>query len=162
MSRLTGLRIILVLSFIGSGCLLLSYGSMALLYDTVNDIFRSGQVRLPDEMMAAYEMLISMPRTYFASYALLAALSIFGLAFMWNVRKVGFHCYTLAQLLQLAVSAFFLGKEQFAFGDLMFALFFIAFYYFNLRALGAFDSHHHDDVSNTDSDLQRNDPADAL
>ena len=57
---------------------------------------------------------------------------------MWNLRRIGFHLYTLSQLLVLVVTVLFLGKEHLLLGDVMFTLLFVIYYYFSLRRLGVF------------------------
>jgi hypothetical protein len=89
-------------------------------------------------MTVFVEQLFETPRSFFLCSALLYGLSLAGVILMWNLRKSGFHLYTLAQLLILLVTLLFLGRERVPLGDIMFTLLFITYYYVALRNLGVF------------------------
>lgn len=91
----------------------------------------------PSEMTVYVEQLMETPRAFFVCSSLLYAMSIGGLALMWNIRKNGFHMYTLAQLLLLLVTVLFLGRERLALGDVMFTLLFVVYYFIAMRQLDA-------------------------
>jgi len=102
-------------------------------------MYYSGSMTFPSEMTVFVEQLLETPRSFFLCGALLYALSVAGAVIMWNLRKSGFHLYTLAQLLIPVVTILFLGKESLALGDIMFTLLFIVFYYVSLRNLDVFN-----------------------
>ena len=93
----------------------------------------------PNEMTVYVEELLETPRSFFFSSALLYGLSLTGAILMWNLKKSGFHLYTLAQLLILLITLLFLGREHVALGNIMFTLLFIIYYYIAMRNLGVFD-----------------------
>lgn len=92
----------------------------------------------PAEMTVLVEQFFETPRSFFLCSALLYALSLTGDILMWNLRKIGFHLYTLAQLLVMLVTLLFLGRERLPLGDIMFTLLFITYYYIAFRNLGVF------------------------
>lgn len=136
MSNRTTLRVLLVLSMIGSGFSFLGYAVMAAAMPAVQAAFGQMQQQVPAELAVAYERLFAMPRLFFAVSAVLCALSLLGVTLMWRLRRAGFHCYALAQLLLLIVPVLFLGKEFLGLGDIMFTALFVAAYYFLFKSLG--------------------------
>ena len=135
-ARRRNLRIILVLSIIGSGFSFFGNLMTGLMFPTLKTMFEAGTMAFPDEMTVYMERMFSIPRQYFLYSALLYGMSLAGVIMMWNLRKSGFHLYTLAQLLVLLITMLFLGKEYVALGDIMFTLLFIVYYYIALRNLG--------------------------
>lgn len=145
MNSLKSLRIVLVLTFIGSGLNCLSYALVALVLPQLQELFSSGSLTLPEEMMVAFETILKPSRFFYFLMALFYALSLYGAILMWKVRKTGFHCYTLAQLVLLTIPVLFMGKAYFAIGDAMLTLMFVLFYFVTLKSLGAFSSRTDDD-----------------
>lgn len=131
------LRVVLVLSIIGSGANGLSSLFLAATLPALQQLFSSGEVALPQEMMHVYDVLLSSPRLYYVCLALLSMASLAGVIMMWNLRKNGVHLYTLAQLLMLIVPVLFLGKSFVAIGDIMLTVLFVGFYVITFRRIGA-------------------------
>lgn len=109
----------------------------------------------PAEMTVYLEQFFETPRSFFLCSALLYALSLTGVILMWNLRKIGFHLYTLAQLLVMLVTLLFLGRERLPLGDIMFTLLFITYYYIAFRNLGVF-SRSVADNNNENNDADNN------
>lgn len=152
LARRRSLRIVLVLSFIGSGMSFFSYIMMSVGLSGLQAMYNTGSLTFPAEMTVFFEQLMETPRIFFVFSALLYAMSLGGLALMWNIRKNGFHMYTLAQLLLLLVTVLFLGRERLALGDVMFTLLFIVYYYVAMRQLDA--QNQQNDVETVDAATQ--------
>ena len=145
------LRIVLVLSMIGSGCSFLLYLMLGVLPESFKvQMLQQVQQTMPT-MYDAYDMFFKLPTVYCLLSALLYALSFIGTILMWNLRKSGFHCYTLAQILVLIVTVLFLGKAYLALGNIMITALFIAYYFLHLRQLGAFSPDKDGDAATDDS-----------
>ena len=129
----------LVLSFIGSGVSFLSNLMTGAILPFAKTMYEAGTMTFPNEMTVYVEELLETPRSFFFSSALLYGLSLTGAILMWNLKKSGFHLYTLAQLLILLITLLFLGREHVALGNIMFTLLFIIYYYIAMRNLGVFD-----------------------
>ena len=93
---------------------------------------------MPEEFYATMERMFEVPKSYYLVCSLLFALELAGAILMWNLRRSGFHSYTIARLLLLLLPLLFLGRGYVAVGDIMFALLFILVYYLLLRQLGVF------------------------
>lgn len=161
LARRRSLRIVLVLSFIGSGMSLFSYIMMSVGLSGLQAMYKSGDLTFPAEMTVFFEQLMETPRAFFLFSALLYAMSLGGLALMWNVRKNGFHMYTLAQLLLLLVTVLFLGRERLALGDVMITLLFIVYYYIAMRQLDAQKQQNETEAAKTLTQVDNHDASEA-
>lgn len=98
------LSVLCVLSFIGSGCSLLSYLSIGMSFNTLrtlvleSDTYEAYFAMAPN-MRSSMEIMFSLPHWYFFMNGLLYAASLAGTILMWRLRRVGFHIYTIAQCL---------------------------------------------------------------
>ena len=138
--QITQLRIVLVLSLIGSGSSCLAYLLLGLMTDnTMTQMLQYVKANQPT-LYDAYETLAGLPTFYCLLSALLYALSVVGAILMWNLRKNGFHCYTLAQLLILLITVLFMGKAFLGLGDIMLTLLFITYYFLKLKQIGLFNN----------------------
>ncbi len=137
-NNLTTLRVLLVLSMIGSGGALLTYLMMACLLPQFREVYEANQNLFPEQLTTAYERMLEVPQLFYAACTVLYALSLTGVILMWKLRKSGFHCYALAQLLLLLVPILFLGRAYLGLGDIMFTLLFVTAYYLLLKSLGVF------------------------
>lgn len=126
------LTVLCILTYIGSGLSIIGGIVYALFLDEILLTFEAN----PSEMsQALYDSLIIMPKGYFATEALLATTSLFGAIFMWKLRKIGFHLYTIANILILGLPIFF-GIGQFNFINLLLITGpFIAMYAINLKQM---------------------------
>lgn len=134
-ARKRTLHIILILSMIGSGMSFISNLMMGSMLPMLKAMFESGAIAYPSEMSLMMEDMFDTPRPYYLSCALLYAMSLVGVILMWNLRKSGFHLYTMAQLLVLLVTLLFLGRERVPLGDIMLTLLFIVYYFISLRII---------------------------
>ena len=92
------LKVLCVITFIGSGLGLLSYGIIGL----IHGFFSSNLSLIPDEQnRELIEMMLSAGRIFFFLNAILYAVSFAGALFLWRMKKIGFHLYTASQLLLL-------------------------------------------------------------
>ncbi|MCR4660333.1 MAG: hypothetical protein K5650_08590 [Bacteroidales bacterium] len=135
---LTYLHILLVLSFIGSGTMLLSGFSMTLMQPMLRTYYETHPELFPEQLATAADMVLQVPRAYYLFTALLNGLSLAGAILMWRPKAIGFHCYTLAKLLLIAVPLLFLGRAYINIGDIMLTLLFVVAYWLLLRQLGVF------------------------
>ena len=133
------LRIILVLSMIGSGVYFLTNLVWGVSLPIVKEMFESGDLSMPEEMTVMMEQMVRTPRSFYLCSALLYAVSLIGVILMWNIRKSGFHLYTLAQLLVLLIGVLFIGKDHLVLGDVMLTVLFVTYYFLAMKRLGAFN-----------------------
>ena len=123
---------------IWAGLSCMSYLMMGTMMPAFERYYSTHPGLLPEQFYTMMEQLFEVPRSYYVGCGLLYALELLGAVLMWNLRRSGFHCYTLARLLLLLLPLLFLGRGAVALGDIMFALLFILVYYLLLRQLGVF------------------------
>ena len=151
MSPKLSLRIVLVLTFIGSGCSCLAYLMSGIFYDTFQQTL-AAIASANAEMAVSADLFAAFPRLLFISLGVFNGISLLGAIAMWNISKSGFHAYTLSQLVILALPPLFMGKAYFGIGDAMLTLLFVVYYYFSLRRLGAFSRDDNPPTDNTPSE----------
>lgn len=139
------LHIVLILTFIGSGIMCLSSLFSGISLPLMKQLFEDNTLVLPEEMSVAMDTFLALPQAYFLLDAILYGLSLAGAIMMWKMRKNGFHFYTVAQLLVIAVSIMFRGRAGVNIGDIMLTVLFIVFYYMTLRSLGLFRGKNNND-----------------
>ncbi len=102
--RPTLLTLLCILSFIGSGLNAFSNLMVFIFYDT--------SMRFAAEMMKSFKItgmdqFLDARPIYFAATALINALAIAGATLMWQLRKTGFHMYTVSQILVILAPMYF-------------------------------------------------------
>jgi len=131
------LTVLCILTFIGSGMSLLANGVLFLTVDSVRAAFDSGVFEMFEGSleMEAVELLLNVDSLFFVAQAILYGFSLFGAIQMWNLRKTGFHIYTLAQISLLIVFNFFMSSLPFPVFPALISLIFILLYLRNLQFL---------------------------
>ncbi len=145
--RSVSFTIVLLLSMIGSSFSVLSNLATGASHAIITKLMVENGMQLPESLTSFYSSMLDIPPDYFNEMisrmldtpqyyfflnAFFQALSLLGAILMWNFRKTGFHCYTLAQLILLLLPAAFLGKAYIGVGDIMLTILFIAFYALNI------------------------------
>ena len=120
--------IMLVLSMVNAGMTFFSSIILGFAAPTIVEMNNDGTLPISEKFSVAVDSLSRIPQYYFFITALFWALSFYGALAMWKLRKTGFHCYTLAQLIILLLTVVILGKANLSLGDVMFTILFIAYY----------------------------------
>lgn len=120
--------IMLVLSMVNAGMTFISSIILGFAAPSIVEMNNNGTLPISEKFSVAVDSLSQMPQYYFFITALFWALSFYGALAMWKLRKTGFHCYTLAQLIILLLTVVILGKAYVALGDIMFTILFILYY----------------------------------
>ena len=130
-------HVLLVITMVWCGISVLSYLMMAAMMPTMQEVYSQSQASLPEEWAVAMQRVFDVPRGYYAGAGLLYLLELLGAIMMWRLRWSGFHCYTLARLLILALPVLFIGRSYLGIGDIMMALLWVAMYYMLMRRMTA-------------------------
>lgn len=141
-SRLRALHVVLILSFIANG--LGAFSNLMMSLPGMRSTLSENMQLIPEVLHETYEMMLSIPATYYIATAIFSAVAFFGCLRMWRLKGLGFHYYTIAKLLLIATPLVFIGRQYLNLGDVMMSLLFIAYYFISLRALGAFSSNSDD------------------
>jgi len=129
------LKILCILTFIGSGLSLVSNLVMFMTIDIVREYFEKGMFDFLEENMdlTALEILVSINSIYFLLQALLFGLAVYGAYYMWNLKKLGFHFYVIAQIILLILPQVFLPELPFPTFELIISAIFVTLYAKNLQ-----------------------------
>lgn len=141
-SRLRALHVVLILSFIANG--LGAFSNLMMSLPGMRSTLTENMQLIPEVLHETYEMMLSIPATYYIATAIFSAVAFFGCLRMWRLKGIGFHYYTIAKLLLIATPLVFIGRQYLNIGDVMMSLLFIAYYFISLRALGAFSNNSDD------------------
>ncbi|MBO7277567.1 MAG: hypothetical protein J6U84_06350 [Bacteroidales bacterium] len=125
-----GIRIILPFS-VANAFVLLVFSFFGLFFNSFTVDFISS-TRFPEIMYFWKENLLYFftPSAFcFVFLFLLSMLSIYSCMLMWFGHKSGVLLYAVSKVGLILVPALFLGYRGFSYGDIMLAVFFIAYYY---------------------------------
>ena len=113
----------------------LANGILFLTADSVRAAFESGVFEMFEGSleMEAVEILLSVNPVFFVAQSILYGFSLFGAIQMWNLKKTGFHIYTLAQISLIIVFNFFMSSLPFPLFPSLISLTFILLYLRNLQ-----------------------------
>jgi hypothetical protein len=128
--RPTLLTIICILTFIGSGMNLFSSFMIAGFYDLFVQIAQefAEKFKLP-----GIELLTEATPMFFLISGLFYVGSLIGAVFMFLMKKIGFHIYTIAQILLVIAPMYFLHQPGPDVLVLLFSGLFIFLYSMNLK-----------------------------
>lgn len=115
--RPTLLSVLCVLSFINGAwnalqnfCIFGMYNTFSSMLedddmmDKISELMGNAQF---ETVQKAYQMMLSVDRIFYLLTSLLYIGSFVGVAFMWKMKKNGFHIYAIAQILILIVAALY-------------------------------------------------------
>jgi len=103
--------------------------------DIVREYYQNGMFDFLEENMDlnVLDVLVSINSTYFILQALVFSLAIYGTYTMWNLKKLGFHIYVIAQIILLILPQVFLPGLPFPTFELIISTIFVLLYAKNLQ-----------------------------
>ncbi len=122
------LSILCILTFIGSGLGIAGFLMVTLNYEATMEALKVLYADMPEA-----QFLLEAPREFFLISMLLSAFSLVGALLMWQLRKTGFHFYTSAQIINLALPLIYFGGESNPIFNIIFTALFVYLYARNLR-----------------------------
>ena len=128
------LKVLCILTFIGSGMSALANSIMFFTLDNWKLAYENGLLDgmgtlINDEAM---QVFLHVNPDYFLIQSLFYLFSLSGALLMWNLRKIGFHLYTIAQILLLIAYNLYLSEQPFPLIPLLLSVTFILLYSRNL------------------------------
>jgi len=124
------LTILCNLSFIGSGMNFFSSIVIASFYGSFTEIAKTLAEKYT---LPGIDIILESPPAFFFTSGLLYAASFLGVMLMWNLRKIGFHVYTIAQILLILAPMYFLKLPGPSLFDIIFSGMFVILYGVNLK-----------------------------
>ncbi len=130
------LKVLLILTFIGSG---LTMFSNLFIFGFFNQIkaLLAAQGSTYSFMGSKMDLtpFFQISAAFYLVQGLLSGLSFTGAVFMWDLRKIGFHFYTLAQICLLIVPMLFVHGLPFPGMELLISFLFVFWYYKFLKIM---------------------------
>jgi hypothetical protein len=117
-----------VLSFLGSGLAFFTYTMVALSYEEFMVALREADLQMPQ-----IDLILGASKGFFISGLFLYGASVIGVSLMWRMRKIGFHFYTMSQLLVAFHPWLFLDMGPFPVLSLLISIIFILLYGLHLK-----------------------------
>jgi hypothetical protein len=105
---LTFFRILCIGTFIWSGWGFISSLFCGIFFDSIGPALKSSPITMPREIIDSMPVIMAAGRWFFLSTAVFCALSLAGAIKMWYLQKLGFHLYTIAQIILLIIPMLFI------------------------------------------------------
>ncbi len=122
------LTLLCILSFIGSGLAGFSNLIVAITYYGIDDIIASSGINIP-----GLQEMLSAGRTFFVLSFTMYLISFIGIFNMWRLKKIGFHIYTISQIIILILPSFFIAGLGFPTIPFLVTAMFVFLYAANMR-----------------------------
>lgn len=122
------LTILCILTFIGSGLSTFSYLVFSAYHSEMLDLMGIYYADMPE-----LNYFINAPRTFFVFSFIFSATTLAGAILMWNLRKTGFHVYTVSQLISLALPYIYFSGDVNPMLNIMLTALFVYLYARNLQ-----------------------------
>ena len=129
------LTVLCILTFIGSGTSLLANGVLYLMFDQLKELIEQQSVFSLMGSDVDLSFLPDINSGFFLAQLLIYALSLYGAVQMFQLRKIGFHLYAIAQIALLIIPKIFVPNLPFPFFELMVSAVFVYLYYKNLHLM---------------------------
>ncbi len=126
-------KIFLVLSMIYGGLSVFSNLVVYAMTDVIRQTFEGKEKINFMGMDLDLSLFMNTDKNFFLYQSILYAVSFLGALLMWRKRKIGFHFYTLSQILLLIVATAFLTGMPFPLYDIILTALFIYVYARNLK-----------------------------
>ncbi len=122
------LTLLCILTFIGSGLQLISNLFLLLNKEYILENLEESTFNLED-----FQPILEMPSEFFQFNALFFIIAFVGSILMWNLKKIGFHIYSLAQIALLFIISVFNPLNSFPLAEILITSLFILLYYRHLK-----------------------------
>ena len=137
--RTPGLTFICILTFVFSGLMFVSSLFYSFYYYYIPGFIENSPFSKAfsgiEGMTEAIKIMTSASIWYFILNTILYGVSLTGAILMFSLRKVGFHFYTVAQILLLITPMIYLAGYKTDFASTVITAIFIFLYYTNLRLM---------------------------
>jgi hypothetical protein len=137
--RPSGLTVICILTFIFSGLMFISSSFDCIYYNYLPEFIKSSSfskvISGIEGLAETMKAMIAVNIWFYIFNALLSGISLTGAFLMFRLRKVGFHLYTLSQILLMIVPLIYLPGYKTDIANTVITAIFIFLYYTNLRIM---------------------------
>jgi hypothetical protein len=122
------LKALCILTFIGSGMSMLANGLLFLTIEPFKQLIKEQGTYSFLGSEINMDFLLDINPLFFLLQSLVLLVSVIGAAQMWNLKKAGFHLYTLSQILLLILPKLFITGLPFPAFELLITAGFVYLY----------------------------------
>lgn len=122
------LTVLCILTFIGSGTSMLANGFLFLTIEPVKQLLEQQSTYLFLGTEIDMGFLLEINPVFFLLQSLALLVSIIGATQMWQLKKIGFHLYTVSQIVLLILPKLFINGLPFPMLELMISGVFVYLY----------------------------------
>lgn len=122
------LTILCILTFIGSGLAASSNLFIYLNHDLLNETIENEGIEF-----FGSELILGLPKSLFIFSALFYFSSLMGAILMWKLKKIGFHIYSVSQVILLIIPSIYIKSDNFPIFGILLTLLFILLYHKNIK-----------------------------
>lgn len=130
--RPRGLTVICILTFIFSGLSCISFLFCSLYYDFLPELIKKSPF---SKDVPGIEALTNASIWFYILNSILFGISLTGAIIMYRLRKVGFHLYTVAQIMLLIIPMIYMQGFKTDFSNITITTVFILIYATHLRIM---------------------------
>lgn len=122
------LTVLCILTFIGSGMSMMANGLLFLTIEPVKQLLEQESTYSFLGTEINMDFLLEISPVFFLLQSLTLLVSIIGATQMWNLKKTGFHLYTISQILLLILPKLFINGLPFPMLELLISTTFVYLY----------------------------------
>lgn len=122
------LTVLCILTFIGSGMSMMANGLLFLTIEPVKQLLEQESTYSFLGTEINMDFLLEISPVFFLLQSLTLLVSIIGATQMWNLKKTGFHLYTVSQILLLILPKLFINGLPFPMLELLISTTFVYLY----------------------------------
>lgn len=122
------LTVLCILTFIGSGLAAISN-----FFVYFNHDFLKESVEKDGFEFFGSELILGLPKSLFILSALFYSSSLVGAILMWKLKKVGFHAYSVSQVILLIIPTIYIKSDNFPIFGILLTILFIILYHKNIK-----------------------------
>ncbi len=130
--RTDQLTILCILTFIGSGMSMFANGLLFLTIEPIKQLLEQQDTYTFLGTEVNMDFLLDINPLFFLLQSLTLIVSIIGAYQMWNLKKVGFHLYTISQIILLILPKLYINGLPFPTFELIISASFVYLYSKNL------------------------------
>ena len=130
--RTEQLTILCILTFIGSGMSMFANGLLFLTIEPIKQLLEQQDTYTFLGTEINMDFLLDISPMFFLLQSLTLIVSIIGAYQMWNLKKIGFHLYTISQIILLILPKLYINGLPFPTFELIISASFVYLYSKNL------------------------------
>lgn len=128
------LTLLCVLTLISSCLSVFSYSFYSINFNMLQEMLKANQIPVQLSWMKdSMEMLLNAGIGFFILSAIFNLSAIIGALFMWNMKRIGFHIYTISQILLIITTQYYIYHQSLPWAEILGSGLYVGLYGTQLR-----------------------------